>query len=116
VDVWTSKSGRARQVGNEVKRLGMNSPQEAKLLDDLLLWWYKAGTREKDPIFTRYDPHQKNRRRELQGADIRAATQNLPVESYSGRSMRVGFAKASMKMGIKVVDVFLLLVVLWLIL
>jgi hypothetical protein len=26
---------------------------------------------------------------------------NLPVESYSGRSMRVGFAKASMKMGIK---------------
>jgi hypothetical protein len=85
----------------------MNSPQEAKLLDDLLLWWYKAGTREKDPIFTRYDPHRKNRRRELQEADIRAgiknvaAAQNLPVESYSGRSMRVGFAKVSMKMGIK---------------
>jgi hypothetical protein len=107
VDVWTSKSGRARQVGNEVKRLGRNSPQEAKLMDDLLLWWSKAGTRENDPIFTRYDPKRKNRRRELQGSDIRAgiknvaATHNLPVDSYSGRSMRVGFATASMKMGIK---------------
>jgi len=96
--VWTSKSGKARRAGLEKKRLGRNSLEEAQLLMDLLLWWHHAGTKLKDPIFTRYNG---KRRKELIAKNIRenikaiADKWNLPQARMSTKSMRIGFASGS---------------------
>ena len=99
----SSKTVRSLKTQLQPKVLERRTPAESQLLDDLVEWMIRSGTKDTDELLTRYD--EQGSRRSITRNDATtalkkgAAAVGLDPKRYSSKSLRGGLATAAAEAG-----------------